>query len=222
MGAVHPRAIFNLVQYPKSSPLVQAAPNASVAPTTNFRRITENVSPMPTDENSEILAEGRFLRLLVRDGWEFAARRNVSGIVVIAAEHEGNLLLVEQYRPPFQKPVIELPAGLAGDQENSRHESLETAARRELLEETGYEARLWEQRFAGPISAGMTTEFVTFFQARQLTRRTSGGGDEAEQITLHEIPLPEVPAWLANASKTGRLVDPKVYLGLYLLSESEA
>lgn len=225
---MHARAKSNTLQYPKTSRLVQAAPNAVFATSSDDGGIREKETvfrcpltrtPMSDDDKTEILGEGRFLRLVVRDGWEFAVRRNVSGIVVIVAEHEGRLLLVEQFRPPFQKRVIELPAGLAGDQQAFEAETLEKAARRELLEETGYEAGVCQRCFAGPLSAGMTTEFVTFFRARELTRRTDGGGDESEQIVLHEVPLSDVAGWLDHAAKEDRLIDPKVYLGLYLLGE---
>lgn len=171
------------------------------------------------DDDDTILAEGRFLKLMDRGGWEFAARRNVSGIVTIAAEYEGRILLVEQYRPPLRRQVIEMPAGLAGDQTGSEEESLETAARRELLEETGFEASRWEEMFAGPLSAGMTTEIVTFFRATDLRRVSDGGGDGTETITVHEIPLEGAFDWLAGQSDSGKLVDPKVYLGLYLLGD---
>ena len=173
------------------------------------------------DDDATLLAEGRFLKLLDRDGWEFAARRNVSGIVTIAAEHAGKILLVEQYRPPFRSHVIELPAGLAGDEQAWADEALEAAARRELLEETGFEADRWEELFAGPLSSGMTTEIVTFFRATNLRRVSSGGGDGSENITLHEVPLGEAKHWLRHAAESGRLVDPKVYLGLYLLGDIE-
>lgn len=169
-------------------------------------------------EKVEILGEGKFIRLVSADGWEYAERRNVTGIVTIAAEIDGRILLVEQYRPPLQANVIELPAGLAGDVPDSADEELLLAARRELEEETGYHARHWEQAFEGPLSAGMTTEVVTFFRASGLERVGKGGGEGSEAITVHEIPISEAPAWLKRQGQAGKLVDPKVYAGLYLLT----
>src|SRR5580704_13589060 len=87
------------------------------------------------------LFEGKHIRMVARGDWEYAERKNVTGIVaIIAVTAEGKLLLVEQYRPPLGKTVIELPAGLAGDIAGQEGEAMVTAARRELLEETGYEA----------------------------------------------------------------------------------
>lgn len=164
-----------------------------------------------------VLGEGKFIRLVNAGGWEYAERKNVTGIVTIAAEHEGRIMLVEQYRPPLRANVIELPAGLAGDVPGSADEGLEVAARRELEEETGYRATKFERLFAGPLSAGMTTEVVTFFRASELKRVGKGGGEGSEKITVHEVPLGEAERWLAGQEGAGKLVDPKVYAGLYAL-----
>src|SRR5687767_3978625 len=100
------------------------------------------------------LCRGKHLNFVVQDGWEYVDRPAISGIVVIVAKTAADkLLLVEQYRPPVQAKVIELPAGLAGDAEGAETEELIGAARRELLEETGYVASKWWVLFAGPPSA---------------------------------------------------------------------
>lgn len=169
-------------------------------------------------EKVKVLGEGKFIRLVSADGWEYAERRNVTGIVTIAAEVEGRIVLVEQFRPALQANVIELPAGLAGDVAESEDEELLVAAQRELEEETGYRAEHWEEVFAGPLSAGMTTEVVTFFRASGLKRVGKGGGEGSEEITVHEVPVAEAPGWLKEQERRGRLVDPKVYAGLYVLT----
>ncbi|MGC1273050.1 MAG: NUDIX hydrolase [Planctomycetaceae bacterium] len=165
-----------------------------------------------------VLGEGRFLRLVVSDGWEYAERRNVTGIVTIAAAIDGRVILVEQYRPPLRANVIELPAGLAGDGPDNADEALELAAQRELEEETGYRATKLERLFSGPLSAGMTTEVVTFFRATGLERVGEGGGDGSETIIVHRVSLGDAERWLAEQSAAGKLVDPKVYVGLYVLA----
>lgn len=163
-----------------------------------------------------LLAEGRHLRFVSRDGWEFVDRPHVTGIaVLVAVTEEGRLLLVEQRRPAVSRSVIELPAGLCGDEADARGEPLEAAARRELLEETGYEAREVAPLTQGPPSAGVSSEVVTFFRARGLTRRAAGGGVASERIVVHEVPLAEADAWLSGREAEGAVVDPKVWAGLY-------
>jgi len=166
----------------------------------------------------EVLAEGRFLRLVKVGGWEWAERTNASGVVVVVAKTpEDRVLLVEQHRPPVGGRVIELPAGLAGDIAGAEEEALEVAALRELEEETGWSAARIVRLTAGPVSAGMTSESLTFLRAEGLRRVGPGGGDESEDIVVHEIPLAEVDAWLAARAAEGVPCDPKVYAGLYFL-----
>jgi ADP-ribose pyrophosphatase len=152
--------------------------------------------------------------MLVRQNWEYVHRKGICGIVgIIAVTADGKLVLVEQYRRPSAAMVIELPAGLAGD-EGAGDEDLATAARRELLEETGYEAGKLAQLFEGLSSAGLSDEKITFFRATQLKKTGPGGGDANEQIRVHEVPLSDLPQWLMRQKQRGALVDLKVYLAL--------
>ncbi len=166
--------------------------------------------------SDQLLARGRFLDFVVRKGWEFVSRRDVNGIVLIVpVTDDGSIVLVEQLRPPVERNVVELPAGLSGDDEGGKHETLEMSARRELLEETGYEAATMERLAEGPPSPGVSSEIVTYFLARGLTRRHGGGGVGGERIVVHDIPLEEAEAWLFARAREGALVDAKVWAGLY-------
>ena len=156
----------------------------------------------PNQEPHALLGEGQHLRLLRRGTWEFVQRRNCSDAVLVAAiTTDGKLVFVEQFRPPVNAPVIELPAGLVSDDADSAGESLEDAAR-ELLEETGYQADSLQKVFTGPSSAGLTDEMVTLFVATGLRKQGPGGGIDNESITLLEVPLDEAFEWLeARAEK---------------------
>lgn len=166
--------------------------------------------------DAKILAAGKFLHLLSRDGWEFVHRPNISGIVaILAVTDRREILLVEQYRRPVQARVIEIPAGLAGDIADSENESLATAAQRELLEETGYSAQAMELLTQGPPSAGASTEQITLFRARGVQQVHGGGGDATENIVVHAVPLQNIDGWLQTRQTAGCQIDPKVYTALY-------
>jgi len=163
-----------------------------------------------------VLATGRYLRLRQDNGWEWCERVNSTGVVVVVAvTAAGDLLLVEQHRPPVGGRVLELPAGLAGDLADARDEAFALAAARELEEETGYRADRIEHLTAGPVSAGMTSEVLTWFRAHGLARVGAGGGDASEDIVVHEVPLDGVEAFLDERIAAGTQVDPKVFAGLY-------
>jgi ADP-ribose pyrophosphatase len=167
----------------------------------------------------QILHEGRFLRLVSDKTWEYVERRNVSGVVaILAITEENKVLMIEQYRPSIRRMVVEVPAGLAGDIAGAENEDLAEAARRELLEETGYEAKGMEFLADGPSSAGLTSEFVSFFRATGLAKVAEGGGDHSENIEVHEVPLATLEQWLAERRAAGRTVDNKVYSALYFVN----
>lgn len=166
------------------------------------------------------LAEGRHLRLMVRNGWEFVARPKISGIVVIiGTTNHGCMVLVTQWREPVGAYVVEWPAGLAGDVPGNETEALEAAARRELFEETGFEAVTLKALQAGPPSPGISNEMVSFYRARGMVRRASGGGRGAERIRTHVVPISWLSDWLEQMQAKGFLVDPKVFAGAYWLNQ---
>jgi ADP-ribose pyrophosphatase len=165
-----------------------------------------------------VLYEGKYLKLVRRGNWEFVRRKCTSGVVgIVAVTDEGKLVIVEQYRPPIARRSVELPAGLAGDVPGSHDESLVAAARRELMEETGYEAAEFIVLAEGVSTAGLSDEMVTLLLARGLKKNGRGGGDASEKITVHEVPLNEVNEFLCGHSQDGAAIDFKIYAGLYLL-----
>lgn len=172
------------------------------------------------DDPIETVYEGKWLRLKKRGRWEFAERTNAGGmaVIIVAATPEGNLLFVEQDRIPVEGKTIEMPAGLVGDIEAG--ESIELAASRELLEETGWQASHIDLLMVGPTSSGMSNERVAFVRARGLVRVHSGGGDDTEQIVVHEVPIAEAPAWLAARMAEGYQLDAKLWAGLWLLDRN--
>jgi ADP-ribose pyrophosphatase len=164
------------------------------------------------------LYASKFLALVKEGHWEYVDRVNAAGAaLIIAVTAEKKVLLVEQYRIPVHARTIELPAGIIGDEPASSNESHAEAARRELLEETGYAAEKMEALTTGPACSGITSERVTLFHSTGLRRIGKGGGVAHEDIAVHEVSLTEIVPWLEAKAKTGVLIDPKVYAGLFFV-----
>lgn len=166
-----------------------------------------------------VLGKGKFLRL-VRDGkWEIAERINASGVVaVVAVTDDREYVLTDQFRPAVGKRVIDLPAGLSGDVKGQEDEGHAVSALRELIEETGFVADALQHLADCPSSPGLTSEVVSYFLANKVHRVNAGGGVESEQIVVQTPKLRTIKKWLAEQVAEGKLIDPKVYAGLYFIS----
>jgi ADP-ribose pyrophosphatase len=179
------------------------------------------MKPTENCESPRVIAETKYLRLVERGHWSYVQRTNTSRAVCIVAKTPGEaILLVEQFRPPVQKRVIELPAGLVGDLADLPDESIECGAARELIEETGYVAGKFTTQVQLASCPGLADETTTLVVAEDLRKEGPGGGDESEDILVHEVPLDRAEQWLAAAQAEGKLIDPRVYAGLYFLSKS--
>jgi ADP-ribose pyrophosphatase len=165
----------------------------------------------------ETLFETRWIQLQRIGHWDFVRRPHSDSCVgILAITPEQEIVLVEQFRIPVQRRVIEIPAGIVGDEDEHRGEPLEATAARELLEETGYRAGTIERLMETPTSAGLTAEFVHLFHAKELVREQSGGGVAGEDITVHHVPLANLREWLREKETAGVLVDYKICACLWL------
>ena len=109
---------------------------------------------------------------------------------VVALDDEDRVLMIRQYRHPVGRLLWELPAGLR----DVAGEPLLQAARRELLEETGYRARDWHVLADYFSSPGIITERLRVFLARGLDEvpaadRTFVPENEEAHLTLDWVPL---------------------------------
>ena len=157
--------------------------------------------------------EGKYLRI-VRDGtWEYVQRCGGVHAVVIIAEHDGKVLLVEQVRVPLgNRKCIELPAGLVGDEDPNA--TVVDTAIKELEEETGFTAERIEivgEFFSSP---GMVSEGYTLVRAHGLRKIGDGGGNEHEEIEVHLVPRAEIPAFVERKRAEGAAIDTKMLLWL--------
>ena len=165
----------------------------------------------------ETVWQGKFITVRRWGTWEYVGRTRGIHAAVILAVVDGDVLLVEQYRVPLGGPCLELPAGLVGDK--SEGEEIEVAAARELEEETGYRPDAIETigRFAS--SPGMVSETFSLVRATGLRKVGEGGGEPGENITVHRVPLAQIPAFVAAKRAQGMFIDVKllVLLGAGLL-----
>jgi ADP-ribose pyrophosphatase len=169
---------------------------------------------------SEVLFEGQHLLFRRRRGWEYVEHRTAKeSVMVVAVTGDLGIVLVEEFRPAVDAPVLCLPAGLVGDE---GPEDPETAARRELTEETGWEASSLEPLGRGPGSAGMSSEIVNFFLARGVRLAGEQGPREKEEIRVHVVRHSDLPRWARERERAGTLVDPKVWAGLRLAETAGA
>ena len=155
--------------------------------------------------------EGKYIRV-VRDGtWEYVERCGGVHAVVILAEHDGKVVLVEQMRVPLgNRKCIELPAGLVGDEDPNA--TVEDTAVKELEEETGFTAERIEvigEFFSSP---GMVAEGFTLVRAHGLRRIGDGGGNEHEEIEVHLVPRTDIPTFVERKRAEGVAIDVKLLL----------
>jgi len=170
------------------------------------------------NEAPELLYEGQWLRLVKRGHWESCERthgKDGLAVLVIAVTPDDHVLFVEQYRVPLGARTIEMPAGLVGDDDDA--DTLEAAAHRELVEETGWKAGRIDVLLTGPTSSGMSNERIAFARARDLRKVGDGGGVGSENITVHTVPRATAPAWLMQKYMEGYELDLKLWAGLWMI-----
>ncbi|MES2326727.1 MAG: NUDIX hydrolase [Pseudomonadota bacterium] len=158
----------------------------------------------------ELMWEGKFIRALRRGKWEYASRARDIRAVVILAEHEGKLILVDQPRVGPDCRCVELPAGLVGDVDPNA--TIEATAIKELEEETGFTADRVERLGDFYSSPGMLAEAFTLVRVHGVRRIGEGGGDDNEDINVHLVARADVPNFLEQKCAEGFGMDVKLLL----------
>src|SRR4051812_9956679 len=129
---------------------------------------------------------------------------------VVAISEAGCIILVEQYRHAVTRTMLEIPAGHV-----DAHEAPQAAARRELLEETGYGGGTWHPLGALHPAASRFNNQVHSFLALGVTRQAAPRQEESETLRLHEMPWPQFVAGLRHG--TIRLPEANQMSSLLLL-----
>jgi ADP-ribose pyrophosphatase len=168
-----------------------------------------NLDDLPPEET---MCEGKFVRAMRRGKWEYAGRVGGIRAVVILAEHDGKVILVDQPRVPLGARCVELPAGLVGDVDPDA--TVEGTAIKELEEETGFTAERVEVLGEFYSSPGMLSEGFTLVRAHGLRRIGEGGGDEHEDINVHLVARADIPNFLEQKRAEGFAIDVKLLIFL--------
>lgn len=161
----------------------------------------------------ETMCEGRFVRLRKRGKWEYASRAGDITAVVILAEFEGKVILIDQPRVAPDCRCVELPAGLVGDDDPNA--TVESTAIKELEEETGFTAEGVERLGDFYASPGMLSESFTLVRAHGVRRFGEGGGDDNEDINVSLVPRDQIPNFVEQKRAEGFGVDVKLLLFMH-------
>jgi len=166
--------------------------------------------------SSRLIYDGRAVRLRVDTVRMPSGRETTREIVehgdcvaIIAIDDEDNVLLVNQFRKPVEKKLLEIPAGGIEPGEEPVD-----CVRRELREETGFLPRRVE-RLGGFYSApGYCTEYLHLYLATELVPSPLQAED-SESIRLVRVRLSEVPGLITS----GSICDAKSIAGLLAFLE---
>ncbi len=166
--------------------------------------------------SSQLVYQGRAVRLRV-DTVEMPGGRQTTReivehshcVAIVAIDADDNVLLVNQFRKPVERELLEIPAGGIEPDEDPV-----ATVRREMQEETGYLPGKVE-RLGGFYSApGYCTEYLYLYLATDLVPSQLYAEDTAS-IRLVRIPVTEIPGLIAS----GRICDAKSIAGLFAFLE---
>lgn len=162
--------------------------------------------------SSKILFRGKILNLrydIVRlpNGQEASREvvEHMGGVGIVAVTDDGKMLLVRQYRRPYDKVILEIPAGKLNDGEDPKECGV-----RELLEETGAAAENFDYLGSFYATPGFSNETIHLYLATGLTRGKMHL-DADEFLNLEEYSLKEVE----NMIDSGEIHDGKTVIGFY-------
>ncbi|MBD8003474.1 NUDIX hydrolase [Bacillus norwichensis] len=170
--------------------------------------------------NTEPIFEGKIISVQVDEvelpNGELAKReivRHPGAVGLIALTDENKIVMVEQYRKPLERSLLEIPAGKLEPGEEPA-----VTAERELEEETGYRAGKMEYISSFYTSPGFANEIIHLYLATELEKvENPADGDEDEFIELMELSLEEALECIKNE----RIYDAKTVFAVQFLQLME-
>ncbi len=190
-----------------------------MAESVSCRMSEENELPIELTEttlSSETVYRGRLLqvncdRVRLPNGGESTREYIVhpGAVVILPVFENGDILLERQHRYPLHRDFIEFPAGKIDADEDDLN-----CGKRELLEETGYEANDWMHVTTLYPCIGYANERLEFYRAQQLVH-VGHARDADEFMEVMRIPFGEAMDWL----KRGKICETKTVVGLFWLEK---
>lgn len=139
--------------------------------------------------------------------------RHPGAVALIALTDENKIVMVEQYRKPLERSLLEIPAGKLEPGEKPA-----ATAERELEEETGYRAGKMEYISSFYTSPGFADEIIHLYLATGLEKvENPADGDEDEFVELFELTLEEALECMRNE----RIYDAKTLFAVQYLQLME-
>ncbi|NUQ00396.1 MAG: NUDIX hydrolase [Armatimonadetes bacterium] len=153
-------------------------------------------------------------RVRLPDGRESVREvvRHPGAVMVVPLTDDGRVVMVRQHRYCTGEALLELPAGTLEPGEEPL-----ACAQRELVEETGYQARDWRHLASFYTTPGFTDELIHCYLASGITLGERAGGDEDELIELAMLPLSSAQ----TLARRGEIRDAKTMVGLLLTKVDE-
>ena len=168
--------------------------------------------------SSQLIYEGRAVKLRVDTVQTPNGRKTTREIVehsdcvaIVAIDAGNNVLLVNQFRKPVEKELLEIPAGGMETGEDPV-----ATVRRELREEIGYLPRKVERLGGFYSTPGYCTEYLYLYLATDLIPSPLHAED-TESIRLVRVPLDQIPSLIVS----GSICDAKSIAGLLTFLESQ-
>jgi len=161
--------------------------------------------------SSQLIYDGRAVKLRV-DMVRMADGRKTSReivehsdcVAIVAIDADNNVLLVNQFRKPVERELLEIPAGGIEPGEDAV-----ATVRRELQEETGYLPRKVERLGGFYSTPGYCTEYLYLYLATDLIP-SQLRAEDTENIRLVRVPLSQIPELITS----GNICDAKSIAGL--------
>ncbi|MEX2600910.1 MAG: NUDIX hydrolase [Balneolaceae bacterium] len=116
-------------------------------------------------------------------------------INVLPLTPDREVILVEQYRHGIEEVTLEIPGGMVDEGEIP-----EEAAKRELLEETGYSSGSWHLLGKASSNPAILNNFTHLYLAENCRITTRQSTDEFEQISIHLVPIHDFLEMVRNGS----------------------